>query len=318
MPEANFRFKHRLLMDAAYQSLLNRTQQELHGAIGKTLESSFPELCTALPVRLAQHFGRSGDAAKAVQYRIAAAQAAFQKFAVDESLTQIDRAFDSLPKIRVDSHRSSSELALQTLRGSILLSSQGYTNPGAIVAFERAVELSDKVQQTPALFRTLVGTWMYYLIKGDNAQSKVLSRRLLELAEKDGGLPEKFQANYCIGYSAHYTGELEESLEFFTLAREYDVPGEDYTRQTPSGDDSRVHLHLLRGQTLWFMGDATQALEEVALALDIAQAQPYGFVWGNYMAGWFYHMRGDDNLMSSGFGRVIKAGVERGIRFLYL
>jgi class 3 adenylate cyclase/tetratricopeptide (TPR) repeat protein len=316
-PEVTYKFKHRLLMDAAYLSLIKKTQQQLHGSIAATLEESFPDLCATFPVRLAQHFDRSGNAEKAVYYRIRAAQRAQQQFANNEALAQLERGFDALANIKEREQREFSELALQNLKGSVLLASQGYTNPDAMVAFERAVELSDSVENSPELFRMMVGLWMYYLIKGDNAQAKVLSARLLQLAEDSGGPPEMLQANYCTGYSVFFAGHLNEALRNFRHAIEFERPDEDYTRQTPSHDDSRVHAHCLLALTLWNVGDAVQAKTELDSALQLAVDihQPYAQVWSLLQAAWLYHMRGEYPAMLDAAADVVSIGTEKGISF---
>ena len=316
-PDVTYKFKHRLLMDAAYLSLIKKTQQQLHGEIARAIETSFPDLCATFPVRLAQHFDRAGNAEKAVHYRIQAVQRAQRQFANDEAMLQLGRGFDALAGISDQRQRDFSELALQNLKGSVLLASQGYTNEDAMLAFERAVQLSDEAENSPELFRMLVGLWMYYLIKGDYAQAKVLSSRLMNLAEENGGPPEMLQANYCVGYSAFFKGHLSKALESFLRSIEFDEPGHDYTRQTPSHDDSRVHAHCLLALTLWYSGDALRARTELEYAIQLAidTQQPYARVWSLLQAAWLYHMQGDVEAMLAAVTDVVAIGQEKGISF---
>ncbi len=316
-PDVTYKFKHRLLMEAAYLSLILKTRQDLHGAIASAIETSFPDLCASFPVRLAQHFDRSGNAVKAVHYRIKAVQRAQTQFANNEAMVQLGRGMDALKDIPDPRQRDFAELALQNLKGSVLLASQGYTNEDAMLAFERAVELSDAVESSPELFRMVVGLWMYYLIKGDYAQAQTLSKRLMGLAEENGGPPELLQANYCTGYSFYYKGQLGEALQGFVNAIEFDEPDQDYTRQTPSHDDSRVHAYCLLAKTLWYTGDSkgskTQMEHAVQLAIDTRQ--PYAQVWSLFQAAWLYHMQGDFAAMSAAVEKFVAIGQEKGISF---
>ena len=316
-PDVTYKFKHRLLMEAAYLSLILKTRQELHGAIASAIETSFPELCATFPVRLAQHFDRSGNAVKAVHYRIKAVQRAQGQFANDEAMVQLGRGMDTLDGITDQHQRDFAELALQNLKGSVLLASRGYTNEDAMLAFERAVELSDDVEHSPELFRMVVGLWMYYLIKGDYSQAQTLSKRLMILAEENGGPPEYLQANYCIGYSVFYKGQLDDALQSFLGAIKFDEPDQDYTRQTPSHDDSRVHAHCLLALTLWYTGDSGRAKAELdhAIQLAIDTQQPYARVWSLFQAAWLYHMQGDFAAMSAAIEEFVATGQEKGISF---
>ncbi len=316
-PDITYRFQHRLLMDAAYQSLTNRTRQQLHHAIGETIEAKFPELCNTFPVLLAQHFDRAGDVERSIDYRVEAVQRSIRQFAIDEALTQLGRSFELLEKIADPKRREAIELTLQNLKGSVLLSSQGFTHPGAVEAFNRAVELSMRTEHSPELFRLLVGLWMYYLIKPDNAEAQALSERLLALAAETGGAPELLQANYCAGYSRYYVGRPRQTLEYFRRAAEYEQPGQDYTSQTPSDDDSRIHLHCMLAHASWIVGESKRARAELERTRELAAeaGQPYAVVWSLFQRAWLYHMQRDYTSMRGAADRMVALATEKGVSF---
>lgn len=294
-PETTFKFKHRLIMEVASQSLLRRTRQRLHQVIADKLESHFAERCENRPTQVAHHLSRAGNAPKAIAYWIKAAQLSQAKFANEEAIAQVQRGLAALKDVADEELRNQYEIILQNLVGMIQLSSRGYTNPEVRVAYERALELSDKVEQTPDLFRMIVGLWMYYLIRGEYDRAIELSDQLLQLASRIQEPPEHLQANYCAGYAHYLRGEIDSALVCFRRALSFADEDADYARQTPSRDDTRIHLHCMYAMTLWSAGDPVAARQSLEGAQEMArrQGQPYGQVWALFFATLLEHMRGD-------------------------
>ncbi|MFT4797581.1 MAG: class 3 adenylate cyclase/tetratricopeptide (TPR) repeat protein [Candidatus Azotimanducaceae bacterium] len=317
IPEATFSFQHGLLMDAAYQSLTTKTRSELHGTIGDVIERSFPELCHNTPVRLAQHFTYAGLGEKAIGYRIVATRHAVQHFSTDEALTQISSGLEALVLVEDAEQKKFLEMTLHNLNGSVLLASRGYTSPEVRTSFETALALSNSVDHSPELFQMIVGLWMYYLIKGNYKQAEELGHRLLALAKEKGGGPELLQAYYCLGYSIYQTGAIGACIKYYEQAIALEKPGEDYARQTPSHDDTRVHLHCMYAHALWMAGYSEKALQEaegaIQLAIDINQ--PYAEVWARYQISSFYHQRSDFTKMESTLSRALEIATEKGFNF---
>jgi class 3 adenylate cyclase/tetratricopeptide (TPR) repeat protein len=316
-PDASFRFKHRLIMESAYQSLLVKTRAELHGTIAESIERSFPSLCETAPGRLAQHFDRSGNASRALHYRIFAAQRAQRSFANDEALAHIARGEELLSQLDEDGKRNETELVLKNLQGMILLSSRGYTNPEVRVAFERAIELSEKLDNSPELFATIVGLWMYYLIKAEYSQAMEIAQRLLAMAQDSGDAPELLQANYCIGYSCYFKGHIQQSVESFRVAISHDIADLDYTRQTPSRDDSRVHAYCMLALSLWLTGAPDESRQAMDHAIQIAVKgdQPYAKMWAHYQNTFLCHMRRDFEVMSEQAECMREIATQKGFFF---
>lgn len=316
-PEANFKFKHRLVMEVASQSLLRRTRQRLHQVIAGKLETRFPEKCQTRPNLVAYHYSRAGNAPKAIAYWIRAAQLSQSKFANEEALAQVQRGLAALKDVADEEQRNQFEIALQNLMGMTQLATQGYTNPEVRVAFERALELSGKVEQTPELFRMIVGLWMYYLIRGEYDRSAELANQLLQLAERIGEAPELLQANYCAGYSHYFEGEIPVTLRYFETALSYEHQDCDFTRQTPSRDDSRIHLHCLHALSLWHSGDPAGARAAMAEAVGLARGlgQPYGLAWSLFFATWLEHMNGRIQAAAGLASEMVEICQSRGFSF---
>jgi tetratricopeptide (TPR) repeat protein len=317
LPQATFKFKHRLIMEVASQSLLRRTRQQLHEVIAQKLEAQFAELCQTRPTQVAHHFNLAGNAEKAIEYWIRAAQLSQAKFANEEALAQVQRGLGALKDVADEKPRRQLEITLQSLLGAIQLASRGYTNPEVRVAFERALELSSQVEQTPALFRMVVGLWMYYLIRGEYQRARELSDQQLQIAGRIGESPELLQANYCAGYTRYYCGELTSALAFLEQGLAHSESDADFTRQTPSRDDSRIHLYCVYAAALWSSGAPQASRDYLQRALTLAREldEPYGLVWALNWAVWLEHMRGESERVARYAGEMLDISQAKGISF---
>jgi class 3 adenylate cyclase/tetratricopeptide (TPR) repeat protein len=317
VPEATFRFKHRLLMESAYQSLLKKTRAELHGVIGEAIETSFPELCQNSPARMAQHFDRAGDVVRSVSYRLAAARRAQVSFANDEALAQLERGLQQLSAIDDESRRNELEIALQVMKGMVLLSSLGYTNPDVPITFRRALELSDTVQSSSDLFTMIVGLWMYYLIKAEYQQAGQLAGRMLAMARESDDPPQMLQAYYCKGYLEYLAGDMGQAVDYLQEAVSWDREGYDYTRQSPSQDDSRIHAHSMLAASLWLVGDPHQSSQAQQRTFELVanSGQPYAEVWALYQRSLLDHLRRDLAGVRTSAERALDIARTRGFSF---
>ena len=141
-PTATYTFKHALVQDAAYASLLKSRRQQLHARIARELEGRWPEVREARPELLAHHFAEAGLPDKAAAYGLEAGRAAFRRSAVTEAVVHLPRALGLLTRVPEDDDRRRLELDLQVALGHALIAAKGYGVPGVGEAFARARELA--------------------------------------------------------------------------------------------------------------------------------------------------------------------------------
>ena len=213
--------------------------------------------------------------------------------------------------------RNQLEIALHVLKGMVLLSSLGYTNPDVPVMFQRALELGDKVDNSPDLFTMIVGLWMYYLIKAEYGKAKELSDRMLSMAQESKDPPQLLQAYYCLGYTEYLIGNMGQAVAYLEQAVSWDCAGYDYTRQSPSQDDSRVHAYSMLAASLWLWGDAarSQLIQEKTFELVDEVGQPYAEVWALYQRSLLHHMRRDFDKIHTSAGLALEIARTRGFTF---
>ena len=137
-PHATYLFKHALVQDAAYGTLLRSRRQQLHARIAATIEGQFPEIVEAQPEVLARHCAEAGSVEKAVGYWLKAGQQAIARWAMTEAVAQLRKGLDLLSRMPDDAARQERELDLQIELGHALFATKGYAAPEAGEAFARA------------------------------------------------------------------------------------------------------------------------------------------------------------------------------------
>src|SRR5262249_35803034 len=152
-PAATYLFKHALVRDAAYASLLRRRREELHAQIAQVLQADFPEIIEGQPELLAQHFAEAGLADQAVAYWQRAGERAVAHSANLEAIAFFKRGLELVRKLADSAKRDEAELMLQTALIAPSFAAQGWAGAGVEAASTRARELSRRIAvETPAHF----------------------------------------------------------------------------------------------------------------------------------------------------------------------
>jgi len=156
-PRSTFIFKHALIQDAAYQSLLRSTRQQYHQRIAKVLEAQFPETVETHPELLAHHYTEAGLGEQAVGYWQRAGQRAFERSANHEAVSHLSKGLEVLKTLPDTPERTQQELSLQTALGLPLLATKGMAALEVEHTYARARAMPAAGRNPPAVFR-LVGT----------------------------------------------------------------------------------------------------------------------------------------------------------------
>ena len=162
-PQATYLFKHALIQEAAYQSLLKSTRQQYHQRVAQVLEAQFPDTAETQPELLAHHYAEAGLLAQALPYWQQAGQRALQRSAHLEAMHHLTRGLEVLAALPETPERTQHELVLQLTLGPALMALKGQAAPEVGQAYARARELCRQVGETPQLFPILLGLWRFYL-----------------------------------------------------------------------------------------------------------------------------------------------------------
>ena len=146
-PDAEYTFKHALVQDAAYSTLLRSRRQQLHARIATALESSFPEIVAAEPAILAHHCAEAGLGQKAVTYRLKAGQQAVARSAMAEAVAQLENGLRLLTTMPLTPERQLQELDLRIALGPALIATTGYSSPKVGEVFAQATVLAEEIDR---------------------------------------------------------------------------------------------------------------------------------------------------------------------------
>jgi class 3 adenylate cyclase/predicted ATPase len=185
-PDAEYTFKHALVQDAAYSTLLRARRQQLHARITETLETQFPEVVTAQPALMAQHCTEASLSEKAVGYWLKAGQQATARSAMTEAVAQLQKGLDLLKSMPGDSARQRQELDLTIALGQALRATKGWAAPLVGETYARAHLLAEQLDRPDYLFPLLFGQVLFHHLRGENKLALSLAQQMEEIGQTRG------------------------------------------------------------------------------------------------------------------------------------
>lgn len=207
-PQASFVFKHALVQDAAYSTLLRSQRQELHARIARSIEQRVPELVDGEPEILAHHYTQAGMAEQAVSYLIRAGRRALDQSAMVEAASQLTKALVLIAGLPETIERERRELDVQTALGRALMATKGYGAPETGEAYARARRLCEDLGDTATLVRVGYGQHLYHLIRAETAQCHRVASEILSFAEKSGSDEARILGHRTLGVSLYELGRF--------------------------------------------------------------------------------------------------------------
>lgn len=282
-------FKHALIQDVAYQSLLKSTRRHFHGRIAEALIEQFPETARALPELVAHHCAQAGRSQLAVDYWLEAGQRAVERFANPEAIDHLTNGLAVLATLPRTPARDQQELQYQLALGPTLMATRGFAAPEVGQALRRARELSQQRGDRFQLFSILRGLWQFHLVRGELRTAFELAEELLKLAESAPDAALIPEARRVAGETAMFRGELKAARTHLEQGiRTYDADAFH-----PAEDPAAVCNSYL-AWTLWLLGYPDQAREKIreGLAHATALSHPFTLAVTHYFVAVFHqHLR---------------------------
>lgn len=276
-PWATFTFKHALVQDAAYASLLRSKRQELHSRIAETLEGSYPERVRVEPEVVAHHYTQAGRPLHAARYWAAAAQRALDRSANLETLGHATRGLDLLASVAQAPDRDGLELGLEILRGVAYRAVKGFASSEVERSFMRARELSERLDDIPRLIDARRGLFSCYYARGALALAREQGQQVGTLGQRMDDSGSRMLGHWMLGCVTFWQGEFptarRELEEAFSL---YD-PNEQRAHALALQIDPGVNALLHLSWALWILGYPDQAVQtsEKAIATARQLSQPF-------------------------------------------
>jgi predicted ATPase/class 3 adenylate cyclase len=270
-PRAKYTFRHALMQDAAYQSLLRSTRQQYHHRIAEVLADRFPEIVETQPELLAHHYTEAGRVEQAVLYWKRAGRQASARSACLEAIAHLTKGLELLDGLSDRAARAQHELDLQTILAPALMAVRSPAAPEVEQAYARARELCQQIGATPKLIWALEGLWAFYFVRAKYQAARELGEQILDLALRFEAPRFLVVGHQALGTTLLHQGELEPALALLEkgaalAGREPEVPGA--FREV---NDPGVMCLAFQGQALCLLGSPDRALAKSEEALDLAR-----------------------------------------------
>jgi class 3 adenylate cyclase/predicted ATPase len=294
-PAATYTFKHALIQETAYHSLLKRTRQQLHALVAQVLEERFPERLAAESEVVARHYEQAGLIAQAVEHYRGAGERATQRSAYEEAISHLRRALTLVATLPETRERHGMELGLQMAIGAPLIAARGISHPDNEQAYARARELASQVGDSPELPRVLAGMADAYLVKGNLATAAEVAQDALAAAERTGDAFDLLSAHYEVAMPLLYQGHFSRSLYHFEQSIGLYDPGAHGSLAHTMGIDHGIQAHASASQCHTYLGhlDRALALSEDAVAIAQRVEHPYSLANALFLAGLLHVERGE-------------------------
>jgi class 3 adenylate cyclase/predicted ATPase len=270
-PHASYLFKHALVQDAAYGTLLRTRRQELHTRVAVVLERDFADLVERQPELLAHHLSAAGQTKRAVEQWVKAGQRAGGRLSHVEAIAHLERGLAMLSSLPETTARDAIEIELRLALGVSSITVRGLSSPSVPDAYSRARVLAEKRGDARQLFQATYGLWQNKGASGMARDARILSAELLRLARRGENDEFHLQAHHSAWTTGFFCGELIEAHAHVAEGRRlYDAERHQSHRFIYGGHDPGVCAGYTAAQTGWLLGYPDKAAESAAEALAMA------------------------------------------------
>jgi class 3 adenylate cyclase/tetratricopeptide (TPR) repeat protein len=315
-PAAIYTFKHALVQDAAYSSLLRTRRSEIHGTIANAIEATFPDTVQAQPEIVAHHFTEASLFDRAIPMWEQAGHNAAQKFANTEAIRHFNKAIELLASLPDDEAKNRRELSLQINLAPVYMAAKGFNAPEVGVAYARARDLAKSLEDTSHLFTSLWGLWLFNQMRPKKGTARALSEELLTLGAQNADSGQTLQACHASWTTNFFLGEFkytrQQAEQGIAL---YDVAEHRSHKFLYGGHDPGVCCRSMGGLSTYMLGFPDQAQQIVRSGVTLAETinHPLSRVLAENLLVLIHLLRGDVQEAKQLLGRTIRLATESGI-----
>jgi predicted ATPase len=273
-----YSFKHALVQDAAYETLLREPRRALHGRIAEALEKQFPDVAESRPELLAHHATEADLVEKAAHLWGKAGLQSLERSALLEATAQLNRALDQVATLPGTPSLRRRQIELQVALANALMHTKGYASPATRAAFDQArsfIEQAEELGEAPEdpllLFAVIYGFWVGNYVAFDGDALLELAARFMALAERQGATVPLMIGHRLMGTSLQCTGDIAGSRAHYNQAMALYDPAEHRALATHFGQDLGVVVLSYRAWTHWLLGYPEAALADSGRAIAAAR-----------------------------------------------
>ena len=310
-PDASYLFKHALIQDTAYASLLKSRRQQLHQQVAQVLEQQFVETVETQPELLAHHYTEACLSERAIPYWQQAGLRAVMRSANAEAFHHLTQGLELLQTLPATPERLQQELSLQVALSTPLTLTKGYAAPELRTLYTRAEALCRQIGETPQLFPVLLGLWRFYVVRAEYGTARDLGGQLLRLGESTGDQAFLLGAHNALGVTHFYMGELEAAQAHMEQALAHYDPQQHHplhSQMFRAGQDPGVACEVHAAWSLWLRGYPDQARERIHHVFSLVEgmSHPFSVAYGLLFTAILLQQYGETE--------IVHARAEAGIR----
>jgi predicted ATPase len=280
-PDVEYTFKHALVQDAAYDTLLRSRRQQLHGRIAATMERQFPEIGEAQPEILARHCAEAELLERAVDYWLKAGRQAIARWAMTEAVAQLRKGLDLLPGLPDCPARQERELDLQIELGHALATIKGYSADEPGEAYARARQLCEELNRPAQLGPVLWGQFVYRYVRAELDQAESLAKELRHQGQVRNDPKWQHCGSHASGVFCSASGSFADACAYCEDAISMWDPA--LRAFVPSPEDPYVSVRLYYYRALVCAGRINEARLRVGEALaEARRLSPFNVAYALY------------------------------------
>ncbi len=273
-PQSAYLFKHALIQETAYQSLLKATRQHYHRQIAEVVGERFPVLAEAQPELVAHHYTEAGLIEQAIPLWQQAGRHAVERSAYAEGAGHFRDGLKLLQVLPETSERLHAELMLHLSLGGALIAVKGYAAPEVEQTYTRARELCQQIGETPRLLQVLLGLHACYFVSGALRMACEVGEQSVTLARQSGDPARLMQAHYAHGAALLFRGEVNRAQEHLDQGIVLHRP---QYHQARALQDPGVTCLAYAGGALWLRSYVDQTLQRSEEAVALARSFSHAF-----------------------------------------
>ncbi len=262
-PDAQYAFRHALIRDAAYGSLLRKVRRQYHHQVARTLASKFPEVTESQPELLATHFDAAEQPREAAGYWLSAGRRGLERAAHREAMAHLEAGLRDINALPEDEERQKLELAIQLSAMAGNMAIRGWSSPEVEHCSTRARDLSIQLADPQSLLGSLWGLWSVYFLRSEFNRALPVAQEVLKMGLESGTPMLEILGRQSTGFTHFFRGE-------FRLAREqaergialFDLEIERFMVKTFQLTPTTL-MRMYLGACLWMMGEAEEGLRSL-------------------------------------------------------
>jgi class 3 adenylate cyclase/tetratricopeptide (TPR) repeat protein len=311
-------FKHSLLRDAAYESLLRSDRREIHAKIASLLEKESPEIVAAQPELLAYHYSFAGKTELAVRQWVLGGRRARSRWANLEAVVQFEKALRSLETLPETPERMSVELDIHLSMGLCLIAVHGYSADDTRKAFEHGLTLSGKLGDAKKETQAIFGLWGHYWMRASHERAIEFAATLLAKSEQLHDQVLEILGHRCLGSTLFTFGDFVRAREHLEAAIALGQRAATDIPLVTFAVDPRVASQLIFAWDLWILGYPDQARDNVLEVLGHELTDPYTVAFAHYVTSAVHLLRGEGQDAMAHAERSLEVSREHGINLYAL